>query len=568
MSRSSLKLLLPIALISSVGLAFDPFSVMAVVSTGASIISSVSDGASELAGAADAMSEVYSEVDPEAEVSQGAKRLVEKMREVQALAQEVGETKDAVDSLLQHDRAQAKSLTAVLKKLTQAVRTAKRLGRLLSKLEKKAQMAQIESVELEREQLRVQYKLLEQQISSELDKKKATLQELASKRQQMATHLAEMRAKGAKAFGRSGVFSFPKSDIVVQKAVELAKKVRPLLVGLIALAFFLRLVFYQVSISGSHRYGDLVRDVIVCGFLLAAFPQIVDGCIGVSSFLAKAIVGSSLQDLTEAPAQPAGSFILNWDQYVLWIASWVRFGVYCITEFLFSFGIAFLIFLFPIVIFASSMLNLTMAWPVFLSSFCLLTLWPFFWNAIGVFASTLPLADSLTIADQLKILLFSLLQLVSPFVAISVLRGSSLKQSTVSAARSAHAAATKSWQGGQTAARGTAAAAAFTGATAVSSAKHVSEAAYRNSGRALLLAHTAAPSLPFGSLTSRNPRQSTNAFHEARRRFSRPAYAIVQTASGDTPSSSAKEASRSVHKQPAGSKPATPQAPVPRGRQI
>lgn len=434
------SLFLPL-LASSSSFAYDPFTIMAVVGTAVSVVSTVTDAAGEVAGVTDAMGELYGELDGDAEVSASGQKLVNKLREVEATAREVGYTKEEIESLLQTDRGEVKSLVAVLRKLTAAIRTGKRVMQLISKLEKKAQMAQVEGLEVEKEQLRVQHRLLNELVAQRLNEKKSKLEETLAKKQDVERHLREVKARGAKSFGASGVWTFPKIDKVLEKSLDFAKRIRPAFFGLVLLAFFIRLIFYQFGLFSVPTLGILIRDVILFGLLMCAFPDLVHLMVGVSHQIAEQIAGNKLQELTEAPKW-GGAF--SWWAGLIWVCSWIRFIAFCLTDFLFNFGLAFLVILFPLVIFMAQMLGLRILLPVFFTMFLVFSLWPFFWNAVGLLASDLWVMKTDSNADILKTLFFTLLQLISPFVVLKILSGQGIGQAVGSVVGNVHGAASRS----------------------------------------------------------------------------------------------------------------------------
>lgn len=442
MLKRCLKLSLPMALlVTSPSFAYDPFTIMAVAGAAVSAVSAVTDAAGEVAGVTDAVGELYGELDSDAEVSASGQKLVTKLREVEATAREAGYTKEEIETLLQTDRGEVKSLVAVLKKLTNAIRTGKRVLQLISKLEKKAQMAQVETLEVEKEQLRVQHRVLNELVARRLDEKKSKLEETLSKKQDVERHLKEVKARGAKSFGASGVWTFPKIDKVLEKSLALAKRIRPAFFGLVLLAFFIRLVFYQFGLFGIPTFGVLIRDVILFGVLMCAFPDLVHLMVGMSHTLSEQIAGNRLQELTEAP-KLEGAF--TWWGGLIWVCSWIRFIAFCLTDFLFNFGLAFLVILFPLIIFMAQMLGLRILLPVFFTMFLVFSLWPFFWNVVGLLASDLWVMKTDSYADHLKTAFFSLLQLISPFVILKVLSGHGIGQAVGSVAGKVSGAASRS----------------------------------------------------------------------------------------------------------------------------
>jgi hypothetical protein len=411
--------------------AFDPVSAIAVVQGAAGVVSAISDTASEVAGAADAVGELYSEVDSDATVSPEASRTLSKLRELESLASEIGYTKEEIQTLLEQDNAQTTSLTAMVQKLTRAIRLGKKVARLISRLEKKAQMAQIETAATQREQLAMQYRLLNEQIDARLSEKKEKLQEILDKKKSIALLGREVAGRGGRVFGRTGIYTFPKIDRVLDKSVQFAKRMSPVFAGLVLLAFLLRVLFYQIGFHGREKYGDVVRDSLVCLLLLAAFPQIIHAAIGISQSLAEQVSFGKSQSLQLPSAKPSFSITdlpTSFALTMVWAGSWFRYAAFILADFLFNFGLAFLVLLFPLVIFISQMLNFSIAWPAFLASFLILSLWPVFWNATGMLALELWAMNSQNLSDNFKTLCFSALQLISPAICLALFRGQSIAQ--------------------------------------------------------------------------------------------------------------------------------------------
>lgn len=410
--------------------AFDPLTISAIVGTAASALSTVSDLSGEVTGAADAFSDLYSEIDSDSTVSEQGQKINKELREIEGIAQEVGYTKDEIADLTKADRDQVKSLTATLRLMTRAVRSGKKVARLFTKLEKKAQIAQIESLQVQKEQLRVQYRQLNEQLSQQLQEKRKKLEAELSTKNQIRMLDEELKRKGAKSFGATGVLTFPKQDQVLKGSLKYAERLRPIFFGLILLVFFIRLVSYQFSLAEAGKYGSLMRDVIVTGLMLAAFPQIITICIGVSQNIADTLSLGRTHDVT-VPAPWPGSELSVWNLgknnilLIEWIFSIIRYAVFLLTDYLFNWGMAFLVILFPPVIFASRMLRFSFAWPVLIGAFLMMNLWPFFWNVIGLLACEL-WSSTYSLSDQIKTVMFGFLQLASPLILFKMLRGGSV----------------------------------------------------------------------------------------------------------------------------------------------
>ncbi len=430
MLRLALPLLVTVIFGSQKAHAFDPFTVAAVVSTTASAISSISDATSEIAGTADAFSELYSEIDTDAQISEDGQKIIQEVQEVESLAREAGYTAEEIDGLGHQDPNELKRLAGTIKSITRAVKAGKRAYKLVMKLEKKAQTAQVESAQIEKEQLAATYKLIRLQNEANLEATKKELQALVEKKKQIESLKNELKEKGAKTFGKSGVLYFPKAARIVENSITVAKKLRAALFGMMLVVFLVRVVFYQFGFFGVPRYGDLVRDTIVCGLLLMVFPDMVHGILSYCDVLSSQITDSHLQGIQpkELKLPELKDASTTTKLFIGWLFEWIRYGTYAVIDFVMTFGTSFLVMLFPIVIFLSQMMNFSIAWPVFIGGFITVCLWPLFWNLVGLAASLSWGQEQQTFAESLYSIFFSIIQLISPIAGIKILSGQGLSK--------------------------------------------------------------------------------------------------------------------------------------------
>lgn len=423
----------------SSALAFDPFTVAAVVGAGANAVSAVSEVAGEVSASADAFGELYGEINSDAELGEDGNRLIQEIKEIEALAYEAGYTKEEVEQLSADaaNSKDAKKLSATLRSITRAVRAGKRVARLLMKLDQKAKLSEVESAQIEREQLMVLYKQLRVENERNFRELKEKLREEKDKRDQIRTLKTEEKNSGAKVFGRTGVLTFPKQESVIEEAIRMATMMKPGLMSLILFVFLVRAVSYQFGFFGPAKYGDLIRDAIVCAVLLMVFPELVRACVTLCNGLASRIGMKELQEVEpgklDFPAE-IGLWIKT-RVFLEWLFQWIKYLAFVGARFLANFGLAFLILLFPIVIFCSQMLNFSIAWPIFLGGFLSVCLWPLFWNATGMLAMMLWRKQDVSISDQIATILFSILQFLSPLIGIAILKGQPLSKSIQSAGR-------------------------------------------------------------------------------------------------------------------------------------
>ena len=424
--------------------AFDPFTVAAVAGEVASTVGGVSDAVGEVAATADAFGELYGEIDSDAAMSEDGSRLVRDIQEIESLAYEAGYTHEELEQLTQ-DQANsedAKKLSSTLKSITKAVRAGKRVSRLFMRLDQRAKTAQVESAQIEREQLVVMYRQLRAEHEKELSEIKEQLRELKDKRDQVKLLKKEEKKFGAKNFGNTGVLSFPSQDSVVEDAIRIALKLRPALLQLMLFFFLARTVAYQFSFFGPSRYGDLIRDAVVCAVLLLVFPELIRATVAFCNGLSGAVGMSELQEVEPGKLGFPVDIGLTADPrvYLEWLFEGIKYFAFTAARFLANFGLAFMILLFPIVIFSSQMLNFSVAWPLFLGGFFSICLWPLFWNATGSLAALLWQKQAASLSDQIATILFSVLQFLSPLVGIACLKGQPVSKAIQSAVGTAGAA--------------------------------------------------------------------------------------------------------------------------------
>lgn len=417
--------------------AFDPFTAAAVIGTGASAVGAVSESAGEVAASADAFSELYGEIDSGAEVGDDGQRLIQEIQEIESLAYEAGYTKEEIEQLTADsaNKNNARKLSSTLKSITRAVRAGKRVARLFMKLDQKAKISEVESAQIEREQLVALYKQLRADHERDLREIKERLRDQKDKRDQIATLKKEEKKSGAMAFGRTGVLSFPKQDAVIEEAIRMATGLRPVLLQLLLFVFLIRAVFYQFGFFGMPRYGDLIRDTILCVVLLMVFPELVRACILMCNGVAASIGLKELREVEPGKLDFPAEIGLSFKARLLleWLFQWIKYFAFVTAQFLANFGLAFLVLLFPIVIFCSQMLNFSVAWPIFLGSFLCICLWPLFWNATGMLAAMLWRKQDASLSEQLATILFSILQFLSPLIGIASMKGQPLSKSIQSA---------------------------------------------------------------------------------------------------------------------------------------
>ena len=415
---------------SSAGLAFDPFSIITVVGTGIDAVSTLFDSSSELAELSDAahsFEDLYGEFNEDSSKPNDGQSVIQKLREVESLAREVGYTKEQIEDLLSTDKAGSQSLTYAVRKLTQAVRIKKKIWSAFSKLDKKAQAAQIETAQTEKEILKAQYKLLAEQQKAALEAKKEVLKKLLEQKKFQEAQQLEIKKRGGLRWGKIGIYSFPDLNTSFKEAVSIADLLRKKLLTLILMAFLFRRIQLGVSFGGSDAYGKLIIDTVLCAFWMWVTPELIKVITEQSTALAREVADSTiLKGMSEAskvlePPKVSGwTEIYNW---IDWLFSNIKAVAFLVTSFIFNLGLSGLIVFLPIVIFSHYMLGFSMGLGLFMSMFVGLSLWPLFWNVIGALGLRLWNSSEIMSLGNLTSVCLSLAQFVAPVVGYRLLQG-------------------------------------------------------------------------------------------------------------------------------------------------
>jgi hypothetical protein len=391
----------------------------------------VSEVAGAVAGATDSFSELFSSAKSESTIKDEVDKMTSQLDEIYSLAQEAGYTKDELSQLGSKNDGELASIRKAVTALTNAISFGKKFIRLFQTLDQKAASAQIEATGLEREELAQLYRLVRLQKEANLAPTKVQLLDLINKRRQISALREELKKKGAKTFGSTGVLAFPLSERVIETSLEASTRLRVPLIGLVLVVFLVRLIFYQFGLFGVTTLGDLVRDTVLCSFLLMVYPQMVRGVISFSLDMASRVGGENLAELRpkELNLPSFGNVLTSTKLILLYAFEWIKYAAYGIIDFFMTFGLSFLVLLFPLVIFASQMMNLSIAWPLFLGSFTILALWPLFWNLVGFAASLSWGHAQKTLSESIYSVFFTVLQIVSPVLGMKLISGQTLMKS-------------------------------------------------------------------------------------------------------------------------------------------
>lgn len=433
--------LIAVSFLSGSAQAFDPFTAMTVAKTATETIGKLGETASGI----DALQELYSEVDSEAAVSEEGRKLVQDIQEIESLATEAGYSADEVKEVSSRFGEPADSFQNRIRGITHAIRAGKRIKNLLSSLEQRAQKADIESVAIEKEQLNVALEQLAIQRRAEVAEVKKELTAIRDQKKQAESLRKELKSQGARLYGKTGLLTFPSRTKALDLALPISEKLRVPLLGLLVLVMGLRVIFYQMSFKGPEAYADILRDALVTGLLLHFYPDLVRLIVTQTDYLAASIDFKSVEGIEQnIPLfSVKGLVTLVWDFKVGWVHELFKYLCYQIAYFVSNFVVIFMILCFPLVIFASQAMNMSVAWPVFLGAFVVINLWPLLWNATGAFAANLWRSDGTGFKDYIFTSLFGIFQVWSPLLATSLLKGSGASGVIKSAASTTATVVTK-----------------------------------------------------------------------------------------------------------------------------
>ena len=388
-----------------------------------SALSSILDTTGELSQTLQAFNELYSEMDLNGEVSEEGQKFIQEVQDMESIARDVGYTQDQTEDLLKTDREGAKKLFLVLRKMTQAIRTAKSATKLVQRITTKAQIAQIEASETEKEILKVQYKILLEARRQSLSEKKEKLKEALERKNYLDQKEKEIKSRGGLGFGKIGIYTFPKLSSNFKDAIHFSKVLQKKLIFLILPIFMAGVGFNILKLSGADQTWKLIQNVFLCFFWFMIAPLLVEWILEVSQAFAQEFLKEELaRGASSNPPDATGYMgIYNWCS---WIYSNIKIFVFEVTDFAFSIVLSILIIAFPMVIFMMKIVGNGRDFFPFLAGFIALSLWPLFWNFTGLFAYKMWHSDGLLSSAGLSSVACALFQFGSPYFSYKLLQGS------------------------------------------------------------------------------------------------------------------------------------------------
>ena len=375
--------------------AFDPFTAIAVSSSVVKGMGAIFGGVDEATSSLGAIQDLYSEVNSDAQVSESGKRITEEVEKIESLYEEMEYSSEDIKST-GDELGSAKSLSETLRGITSLIKKGKSMRGMFGGLQKQSELAQVETKDIAREQLMVQYELLNQEKLSELKAIEKGLEEKVHQKRVTNDLNKDLQKQGARTIGTHGMLAFPKTEEVIEDGIKLAVKIRPYLLSLALVMVFFRVIFYQFSFSGPEEYAVILKEVFVCFLIMAIFPELIRASFYFTSMIASHIHVTDTPFFTRADAAreirnmslPGGGDTGSWKTAMLmffqYLWSGLRYACFTIAAFLYKYVILILVVLTPIVIFMSEMFNFPIGWKIFFIAFISMNLWPVLWNLFGV----------------------------------------------------------------------------------------------------------------------------------------------------------------------------------------
>lgn len=408
--------------------AFDPLTVM-------SAVSAVSGAASDMQAAQDLGQELG--IGGEGE-SQGSDPRERKIQEIMSLGRELGYTAEELSELNRDAGDEGETTARKLDRLRQVIRAGKRVGALFQSKQDRAAQATIDSAEIQKQMLAANLEQLSENQTKGLDEVAARLKNEKQTRIKIRGIAQSLKDLGAKTFGASEIFAFPKDAPHIEAAIQAGERLRPGLWAVMLAIFLSRVCLNSIGLRSASEQGDLIRDAIVFGALMAAYPDIVRATLGVAESLNQSIGKGRLSpvsldifsDKTKGSAEGAIGELLR--------APWATIALILHTAVgaLFDFVLTAIIPLLPLFILLSQLLNFPAAWGFALGALFCVGLWPLFWNLSGLLASDL-LAEDGSVKTILYSAVVTVGQVLVPGLVLKLLGASggaaAIKQSGGSA---------------------------------------------------------------------------------------------------------------------------------------
>lgn len=382
--------------------------------------------ASQASGLLDELEGLGDELGMSSQTLQELQEMVDQVREIERLAQEIGYEQEALQEL-QEDFRSTESLTGLVGRTTEFIRTWKRQRSKLREAMgsdplEKVKEQQIKSNQLLEQQLQAQLELLKAKEQKKLLKWKARFQEKKRQKEQVQTWRKELSDQGVKEDPQTKLLSFPSGKVALKKAIQASEALKQKVFLVLGFAFLVRLV---ASLLGAGTPFEVLKHLVSSVAWLLVYPFFLETWTEIGLGLGEALGVSSFQPLRPENFKPesfpqatflfwkipafVGAFV--WEQ--------LRFGFLSVVKLLFEGGLQLATLLFPLVVLISFLVQASGAVKLWAFLGVWLGCWPVIWAAIGRLAQELQWVSA---EGFFQSLFYLLIQVLFPLLGFSWLK--------------------------------------------------------------------------------------------------------------------------------------------------
>lgn len=229
----------------------------------------------------------------------------------------------------------------------------------------------------------------------------------------------------------------PLDEVILNAGLDLFSKISSFMTAIIAAVVIMRVVFLQATFSGASGYSELFIDLISYFGLSGIFPMLVKLMMEVIATLSKKIALSQMNDVHETVDKFMSALIAESPGAQI-LAKVGDLAVLMFAQSTYTIMIGLLLAVAPIVLFCSTVLNLSFGMRAYFQSLLAMALWPLLWNVLGALGKSMfPYFSESPFRTTIYWCVILLLQVFSPIFCIILFRSMSSSGAISSAVGSA-----------------------------------------------------------------------------------------------------------------------------------
>lgn len=425
--------------VTTVARAFDPFTALAVANAALGTINGISGNSRGLdGGVLSELTELYQEIDSSPEISEDGQRLISNIDELNHLARELGMSADEIAQLMNDIQKPTSNLAKNISNITRSIRTGKQLVSTFNTIDNKVRAAQLEGVDIQRQQLKVLYSQLARQQMEEINAKKTLLREKIALKSEYQSRVDEMNRKGFFVYKDTRILAIPmrkfsenslrtndserSNSALLAKSMNLINKTALPISMIVFVSLIARLVMIAIGLKTRMSINEVVMNAFGIIIISYIIPDIIvfinDSISGLSEEYLK-IVKSDTKQISSISIASISNALLIALHYIQYI-------IYIIGEYIINILKALTVLFIPAALLASAIFFNFSILNMVLMTFFMLSLVPVIWNAFGAFSSELMSGFGPgNEADHAQIfvsLLIAVLQVLSPLYLLTTSR--------------------------------------------------------------------------------------------------------------------------------------------------